>query len=59
MIQKMLTRHNVVTETPHVETIPINLVATEDGRTLLAVTGKCEQWNDAIMFITLLYYHLL
>lgn len=43
MIQKMLTRHNVVTETPHVETIPINLVATEDGRTLLAVTGKCEQ----------------
>lgn len=39
----MLTRHNVVTETPHVETIPINLVATEDGRTLLAVTGKYEQ----------------
>lgn len=34
----MLTRHNIVTETPHMETIPINLVATEDGRTLLAVT---------------------
>lgn len=37
----MLTRHSVVTESPsHVDTIPINLVATEDGRTLLAVTGK-------------------
>nr|XP_033206407.1 zinc finger protein 91-like isoform X1 [Bombus vancouverensis nearcticus] len=35
----MLTRHSVVTESPsHVDTIPINLVATEDGRTLLAVT---------------------
>ncbi|OAD55101.1 hypothetical protein WN48_05576 [Eufriesea mexicana] len=34
----MLTRHNVVTESSHVEAIPINLVATEDGRTLLAVT---------------------
>lgn len=36
----MLTRQNVVTESPHVETIPINFVATEDGRTLLALTGK-------------------
>ncbi|KOC62601.1 Zinc finger protein 845 [Habropoda laboriosa] len=34
----MLTPHNVITEPPHVEAIPINLVATEDGRTLLALT---------------------
>ncbi|XP_029032628.2 zinc finger protein 236-like isoform X2 [Osmia bicornis bicornis] len=34
----MLTRHNIITESPHVEAIPINLVTTEDGRTLLAVT---------------------
>ncbi|XP_012134539.1 uncharacterized protein LOC100876151 [Megachile rotundata] len=34
----MLTRHDIITESPRVEAIPINLVTTEDGRTLLAVT---------------------
>ncbi|XP_043265068.1 zinc finger protein 236-like [Colletes gigas] len=34
----MLTRHGIITESSHVEAVPINLVATEDGRTLLAVT---------------------
>ncbi|XP_076757858.1 uncharacterized protein LOC143427530 [Xylocopa sonorina] len=38
MKEKMLTRHNAITESSHVEAIPINLVTTEDGRTLLAVT---------------------
>lgn len=36
----MLTRHGIITEPSHVEAVPINLVATEDGRTLLAVTGR-------------------
>lgn len=39
-MEKMLTRHNIIAETPHVEAIPINLIATEDGRTLLAVAGE-------------------
>ncbi|XP_053982057.1 zinc finger protein 236-like isoform X1 [Hylaeus volcanicus] len=34
----MLTRHGIITDSSHVEAVPINLVATEDGRTLLAVT---------------------
>ncbi|XP_076290481.1 uncharacterized protein LOC143213960 isoform X2 [Lasioglossum baleicum] len=36
----MLTRHAIITESNPVATVPINIVATEDGRTLLAVTDK-------------------
>ncbi|XP_017879983.1 zinc finger protein 236-like isoform X2 [Ceratina calcarata] len=35
----MLTRHNTNTD-PRIEAIPLNLVASEDGRTLLTVTER-------------------
>ncbi|XP_076244279.1 uncharacterized protein LOC143185274 isoform X2 [Calliopsis andreniformis] len=51
----MLTRHNMIAESPRIETMPINFVATEDGRTLLAVSehrdGMLEIVATPITFI--------
>lgn len=47
-MEKMLIRQNVVTESPHVETIPINFVATEDGQTLLALTEHKDDMLEIV-----------
>ncbi|XP_076223167.1 uncharacterized protein LOC116428332 isoform X2 [Nomia melanderi] len=36
----MLTRHAIIAESNQIAAVPINVVPTEDGRTLLAVTDK-------------------